>query len=63
MKGGASGKQRAQDILILKKMVEEEKMNPLIDRTYSMEQITDAHEYVERGHKIGNVVIRIIDER
>ena len=62
MKGGGSSKQRAQDILTLKKMVEEGKMKPLIDRTYSMGQIAEAHKYVEKGHKVGNVVTKILEE-
>ena len=30
---------------------------PVIDRTYEFEQLTDAYEYVDRGRKVGNVVV------
>jgi NADPH:quinone reductase-like Zn-dependent oxidoreductase len=38
-------------------MLDEQKLKVVIDRTYSFVQLTEAHEYVEQGHKRGNVVI------
>ena len=38
-------------------MIDEQKLKVVIDRTYSFVQLTEAHEYVEKGHKRGNVVI------
>ena len=43
----------------LKRLAEQEKLRPVIDRVYSLEKMAEAHKYVEMGHKRGNVVITI----
>ena len=45
--------------LNLKRLAEQEKLRPVIDRVYSLEEMAEAHKYVEMGHKRGNVVITI----
>ncbi len=54
-------KPNLQDLLLLKEIIEAGKLKPVIDRTYKMEEIREAHRYVEQFHKKGNVVVSIFD--
>lgn len=58
-----SGKESVADLEFLKSLYELGHLRPFIEKTYTMEQIVEAHRHVETGHKKGNVVVLVSQEQ
>lgn len=53
---------KIKDLSFINEMIENKKLKAVVDKTFSLDEISKAYEYVDGGHKKGNVVVKILNE-
>jgi len=58
---GGTYKPTIEHINQIRELAVENKVKPVIDRYFSFGDIVSAHEYVDKSHKTGNVIIKVVE--
>jgi NADPH:quinone reductase-like Zn-dependent oxidoreductase len=59
----AEAQPRTEDLIFLKELIDAGKITSVIDRCYPLEEVAEAHRYVETGRKKGHVVVTVNKDR
>ena len=53
------GKPNKEDIIFVRDLIEAGKVTPVIDKVYPLNEVAQAHRYMEKGHAKGKVIIKM----